>query len=142
MSVPCSDTYVPFCPILSRWVGLQSEMHVFLVVTRNSFLQLDSGFQVILTAQMIHNLPCQICNLGSVVRASCFQVASERFTGKLPVLFQTVRVCFQVCSSSGRNLKGAAPTLSKSSSSEPKPSLSQSHQCRASANPGTIITPL
>ncbi len=23
MSVPCSDTYVPFCPILSRWVGFQ-----------------------------------------------------------------------------------------------------------------------
>jgi hypothetical protein len=23
MSVSCSDTYVPFCPILSRWVGFQ-----------------------------------------------------------------------------------------------------------------------
>ncbi len=23
MSVPCSDTYVPFCPILSMWVGFQ-----------------------------------------------------------------------------------------------------------------------
>ena len=23
MYVPCSDTYVPFCPILSRWVGFQ-----------------------------------------------------------------------------------------------------------------------
>ncbi len=23
MSVPCSDTYVPFCPILCRWVGFQ-----------------------------------------------------------------------------------------------------------------------
>ncbi len=23
MSVPCSDTYVLFCPILSRWVGFQ-----------------------------------------------------------------------------------------------------------------------
>ena len=23
ISVPCSDTYVPFCPILSRWVGFQ-----------------------------------------------------------------------------------------------------------------------
>jgi hypothetical protein len=25
MSVPCSDTYVLFCPILSRWVGFQME---------------------------------------------------------------------------------------------------------------------
>ncbi len=23
MYVPCSDSYVPFCPILSRWVGFQ-----------------------------------------------------------------------------------------------------------------------
>ncbi len=23
MPVPCSDTYVLFCPILSRWVGFQ-----------------------------------------------------------------------------------------------------------------------
>ena len=23
MYVPCSDTYVPICPILSRWVGFQ-----------------------------------------------------------------------------------------------------------------------
>ncbi len=23
MYAPCSDTYVPFCPILSRWVGFQ-----------------------------------------------------------------------------------------------------------------------
>ena len=23
MSVSCSDTYVQFCPILSRWVGFQ-----------------------------------------------------------------------------------------------------------------------
>ena len=23
MSVPCSDTYVQFCPILSRWVEFQ-----------------------------------------------------------------------------------------------------------------------
>ncbi len=25
MSVSCSDTYVPFCPILSRWVGFQMQ---------------------------------------------------------------------------------------------------------------------
>ncbi len=24
MSLLCSDTYVPFCPILSRWVGFQT----------------------------------------------------------------------------------------------------------------------
>ena len=30
MSVPCSDTYVPFCPILSRWVGFQMVMSKML----------------------------------------------------------------------------------------------------------------
>ncbi len=28
MSVPFSDTYVPFCPILSRWVGFQMKSNL------------------------------------------------------------------------------------------------------------------
>ncbi len=59
---------------------------------------------------MIHILTCQICILGSVVRALRFM--SE----KLPVLIQTVCFC-----SSGKG----APILFKSS--EPKPFLSQHH---------------
>ncbi len=27
LSVPCSDMYVPFCPIPSRWVGFQAGRH-------------------------------------------------------------------------------------------------------------------
>ncbi len=50
--------------------------HIFLVV--NSFLQLD------FIIAMIYILTCQICILGSVVRALRF--VSER----LPVLIQTV----------------------------------------------------
>jgi len=70
------------------------------------FLQLD------FIIAMIHTFKstCQIRILGSVVRALRFE--SER----LPVLIQTVCFC-----SSGKG----APTLFKSS--EPKPSLSQSH---------------
>ena len=78
--------------------------HVFLVV--NSFLQL--GFII----TMIHILTCQICIVGSVVRAFKLRFVSER----LPVLIQTVCFC-----SSGKG----APTFFKSL--EPKPSLSQSH---------------
>ncbi len=65
--------------------------HDFLVV--NSFLQLD------FIIAMIHILTCQICILGSVVRA--LRLVSE----KLPVLIQTVCFC-----SSGKG----APILFKS----------------------------
>jgi hypothetical protein len=75
--------------------------HVFLVV---KFLQLT--FMI----AMIQILTCQICVLGSMVRALRF--ASKR----LPVLIQTECFC-----SSGKG----TPILFKSS--EPKPSLSLNH---------------
>ncbi len=91
---------------LSTRVGDQPncDSTCFLVV--NCFLQLD------FIIAMIHTLTCpsQVCILGSMVRALLF------ISQRLPVLIQTV--CFY---SSGKG----APELFKSS--EPKPSLSQSH---------------
>ncbi len=40
MSVLCSDTYVPFCPILFRWVGFQ----MILVTIRSELQNLKSHF--------------------------------------------------------------------------------------------------
>ncbi len=91
---------------LSARVGEQPNCNSTWFSGCELFLQLD----FIIATWMIHILTCQICILGSVVRALCF--ISER----LPVLIQPE--CF--CS----NGKGA-PKLFKSS--EPKPSLSQSH---------------
>ena len=34
MSVPCSDTYVPFCPFLSRWVGIVGFQMKFMELDR------------------------------------------------------------------------------------------------------------
>ncbi len=89
---------------LSTRVGEQPncDSTCFLVV--NIFLQLD--FRI----GMINILTCQICILGSVVRALRF--ISERS----PVLIQMVFFCW-----SGKG----APT--HFNSSEPKTSLSQSH---------------
>ena len=51
MSVPCSDTYVPFCPILSRWVGFQMilftpsmyRVHTFYLKYVPSMYQVHTG---------------------------------------------------------------------------------------------------
>ena len=47
MYVPCSDTYVPFCPILSRWVGFQmmtlnGQLSICSRRNENLSLQLES----------------------------------------------------------------------------------------------------
>jgi hypothetical protein len=110
-----ANTFHQSSQVLSSLWGSSPELvsnqtviqHGFLVV--NTFLQLD------FIIAMIHIFTCQICILGSVVRALRF--VSER----LPVLIQTVCFCSACFCSSGKG----APKLFKSS--EPKPSLSQSH---------------